>query len=179
MLDRHTFPYMEDRKIESVDTSCQVLNNVSQRKLPRKWKCKDTSNSSSSTTKRTEKKIKKKRSRSEDTSADDNIKIAYTLGFAAAQSINQSKECLKPSSPSRRVKKRMRVHHAETILSLLPTETRLRERIRELDKLPKYSKYVIQRRKMLTRALELVQSCNVKEKTPSQELLGLLSKLSL
>ena len=165
---------MEDRKIESVDTSCQVLNNVSQRKLPRKWKCKETSNSSSSTTKRTEIKIKK-RSRSEDTSADDNIKIAYTLGFAAAQ----SKECLKPSSPSRRVKKRMRVHHAETILSLLPTETRLRERIRELDKLPKHSKYVIQRRKMLTRALELVQSCNVKEKTPSQELLGLLSKLSL
>ena len=120
----------------------------------------------------------KKRSRSD----DENVRIAYTLGFAAAthNQHNQHHDLIKPSSPSRRVKKRMRMEDKEKIVNLLPTETRLRARLKELDKLPKHSRYAIQRRKMLTRALELVQSCkDEKDKSPPEELLKLLSELSI
>jgi len=106
----------------------------------------------------------------------ENLQIAYTLGFASGSMT--SEENLKPSSPSNRVTKRMRKEDAVKIVNLLPTETRLRAQIKDLEKLPKHSRYAIQRRKMLTRALELVKTCKDKS-SPSEELLSLLSKLSL
>ena len=160
----------ENVRIDSAERrrSMSIINTESDEKTMSVSSSKDVSSS----------KKGKKRSRSD----DENVRIAYTLGFAAAthNQHNQHHDLIKPSSPSRRVKKRMRMEDKEKIVNLLPTETRLRARLKELDKLPKHSRYAIQRRKMLTRALELVQSCkDEKDKSPPEELLKLLSELSI
>jgi len=130
----------------------------------------------------------KGRKRSRDRTNDEiesTRQTAYVLGYAAgmnyAENVRRSHEPdrLTASRAAKRRRKKYRPALPERVLKLLPTETRLRRQLDELKKLPPQSDYVRRRRKMLTRALELLRECIDTKKPCDDELTKLLENLSI